>query len=366
MKKIKEEIIGINNIKLNIFKRLTLSNCKKLNKLFFNSVSLCDKLTQELSQFCPINDNTIMKNNSEEMQIKKLIIKKIRINKKKSYQFNRFNNTYTKKFITNRKNSFFSSEKKNQENVKSNKKEDSTFNSSIFDKTYKNFYHCNNSSNKKIKSIKKINEIKYVKNKLFNKVINYNISGNSRILETNYSLLNNDNINKYLTFRKDKTLISPKKSLRKILSKKSTIDPNQSPLKNISNESISKYANKSKSLNTIQIKKNFLHTRRNNNYHIKNLFLEISRKNIGKKIESKINGDINIKKVYKEMKLFSKNLKERINHTKTVKIKKKIADIIKMDDLSFCKNNKGFVYNYPFLSKIRRKDIFKRNYKKIK
>ena len=66
------------------------------------------------------------------------------------------------------------------------------------------------------------------------------------------------------------------------------------------------------------------------------------------------------------MKLFSKNLKERINHTKTVKIKKKIADIIKMDDLSFCKNNKGFVYNYPFLSKIRRKDIFKRNYKKIK
>ena len=83
MKKIKEEIIGINNIKLNIFKRLTLSNCKKLNKLFFNSVSLCDKLTQELSQFCPINDNTIMKNNSEEMQIKKLIIKKIRLKKKK-------------------------------------------------------------------------------------------------------------------------------------------------------------------------------------------------------------------------------------------------------------------------------------------
>ena len=99
MKKIKEEISAINNMKLNIFKRLTLSNCKKLNKLCFNSVSLCDKLTQELWQFCQINDNIIMKKNSEENQIKKLILKRLRLKKKKSYQFNRFNNTYSKKFI---------------------------------------------------------------------------------------------------------------------------------------------------------------------------------------------------------------------------------------------------------------------------
>ena len=172
MKKIDGNITDINinnNPGLNIFNRLKLFNCKKINNIFDKNISLCDKLTKQLFQLSSFNEKTINEatNQNKKNNLDKfIIIKKNKVNKNKICKFNRTNR---QNFL---KKSFISFEKRNKEKYSSNKEEESTFlskNSSSFNKNYKSFYK----NNTEIKLIKrKKNNIKQIKNKIFHKIIN--------------------------------------------------------------------------------------------------------------------------------------------------------------------------------------------------
>ena len=123
-----------------------------------------------------------------------------------------------------------------------------------------------------------------------------------------------------------------------------------------------------------------IYSERKKIYKIKKI-LELSDKNMSKhaenELEYEINEDTDVINAYKELKIFSKSFKVKVNHykkdiTKWAMITKKNADIInfcdmfsKRDDLYCYKNKKTIIHNYSALSKRARKEPFKKEYKKI-
>ena len=313
MKKANDPVIGISNIKLNIFKQLKLFDCDKINKIFDKRLSICNKLTKELSKINSF-DKANFKPNNQEMEIDKFILKKIKLFKKKKIQFNnKFNRTYTKIFLKKNKNSF-SLEKINKKTINTKRKENQ------IDK----------------------NDIKKINNKLFNKVINKNISENSDILKnTSLSLSYNDNINKYQQDKNYRSIFNVKIG-KNNLRKRTMIYSYKNKLKDISNEKISELINKSNTLYKSQIFKLRERKKYNSSRYTKKNFEDIEKININK-------NDI----------------------TKSAKASKKNLDIInddnssKIENLDINKTNKELVSNYPFLNQISNKKFFKRNYKKI-
>ena len=394
MKKIDVNTTEINIIDgpgLNTFNRLKLFNLKKINNICDKSLSLCDKLTKQLFQLSSFNEKTInetinqKKNNNLD---KFIIIKENRVNKSKICKFKRANSQH---FL---KKSFVSFEKRNNEKYSSNREEESTFlskNSSSFNKNYKSFYK-NYSEIKLIK--RKENNIKQIKNKIFHKIINKKLSQNSKILKlTNKNISYNDDvINKHPKYNNFNTFVTLQKSRKKIINHKIKNENEQtnliiysykSALKKYTNEKLLNIMNKSKSLYNRQIHKlnnknsNSLYSGRKNSWKIKNLLKKFEiNKNSENGIEyDEINEDIDNKNVYKKMKLFSKNFKEKIilnkgDITRNTMITKKVADMInycdylfKKDEINFYKNSKSFISNYSILSKITRKEPFKKEYK---
>ena len=191
MKRINDKIANIHKSQFNFFNRIKLADAERMKKMKDKSLSLFDKVSKELSQLDSFNYslifNTNYHKNMNNNEKNKIIFKKIKLSDKK---FNRVN---SQEFINKRKNLIFSLEKRNKDSI-TNKNEDSTSlsrNSTLFSK---NFYN-NIKAIKSIKSKRKNNDIRKIKSKIFNNLINNNISETSEILKsTNQSLSFNDNI----------------------------------------------------------------------------------------------------------------------------------------------------------------------------
>ena len=373
-KRIDDNSIDNNSFNLNIFNKLNLFNCQKINKIFDKSISFCDKLKKELSKLSSNNNSSIIDSFSQEKNYNTHKIDKFMMNIKLTKNINfQFNRKLSEKSTKKRK-IFFSFEKMRQQKKNANKKEELTILSP------KSTLFNNNKSNKR-----KNNEFKQIKNRIFNKNIKNNILGNSKKIKSNNNILSyNDNINKYRKINNFKAFIPYHRTGNNFFhKKKSIIYSYKDTFKDILNKNLSQFINESKSLYNSQISKlinknDSLISGRKKYYKIKYLLTKFDMgENIGKELGKKIKEDFDFQTIHKKMKLFSQSFKGKIilnknDITKSVMITKKNADIInfcdyfsKMDNLVFYKLNKSFIHNYPILSQNAREDTFERSYKKI-
>ena len=401
---------------LSPFSRLKLFKCGKIKNILDKNVLECKKLSRELNDLSSFNISSINEIKNDENNIKnninKVVIRKIKL-------LNNIDNYIKKrikaKYSLSQKNIFSLDDKDIGENNKNILKNNTFFSSResslpILTKNVKKFY-----SNKELYNTnkrKKIN-IKHIKNKLLNNSNNNNFSQNSDSLTNNFNKYNSNSnsiennhikrkitnyfsFNKNIKFRKNnnlKTFITQQKSKKNIQKDKikiknlkkeiKTNDNKNRLLQKISKKVLSNFLNTSITLyddeiNKLKNNKDSLNSGRQNFCNIKNLLkkFDISQ-DITKELDYEINEDIDVNKIYKTMKYFNQNLKDKViinknDITKNVMITKTNADIInycdyfsKMDNLYFFKNNKIYTQNYPILSKKAREEPFNKDYKKI-
>ena len=394
----------------NPFTRLQLFKIGKINKIFDKNLPLFNKISTDLYKLSSFYDSRINEENIKELNenkknIEKFIMKKIikciknkkeldikdqkiKINKKKvlfsfdtqkkekKNKFTLNNNSFLyskapslpnlnkiyKKIIFNKKFMANSTTKKII-NIKSLKK-------NIFNKSFNNYFY------KKSDSLININKYYSNSNSLDNNITynrtNFSFNGDNKY-KSNY------NLRTFITQQR----VSRKSSKKKINNKENKMNFDKNLLKNLSDENLTNFINNSMSLYDEQCmihkyNNDFIISGRQNYYKINKLLkkFDISQ-NIEKELDYLINEDIDTNKIYKEMKLFNKSLKGKVNTnnndiTKNVMITKTNADIInyseyfcKMDNLYFLKNNQSFKKKYPILSKKAREEPLKKDYKKI-
>ena len=393
------------------FTRLKLFQCGKINKIFDNSLLICNRISKDLNKLSSFSNSTINETRTEEINdyknnIGKFTLKKLKIIKNKK-EFIKYN----KKIKLNKKKVLFSLSNKNKEendkfilnnnsvskntslpNLKqfykkiifneksisnSNRKKLINLNSikkKILNKSTNNFFHKNSES---------LTNSKYYNNS--NSFERNNINNNK---ENNFSLIKD---NKYKTYYNLKTFITQQKSERKIRNynfknnskkKENKILINKNLFKSLSNKSLTNFINIWTSLYDEHSKRHnkgneSLESGRQNYYKIKNLLQKFDiNQSIEKEIDHLVNEDIEPDKIRKAMKIFNQSFKEKVKTnkdiTKNVMITKTNADIInyseyfcKMNNSYFYKHNKSFKQTYPILSKKAREDLLNIDYRKI-